>query len=363
VSSSEPGLTALPPSTDDQPSRRPPVALEAVGLCKSFRAGGRGARQDRLRALADVSIRLRQGEITALIGESGSGKSTLARVLAQLERQDSGQLFLNGAPVRHPRRRAYRRYVQQVQLIFQDPFASLNPMRSVYDHVLRPLRLRGLAGSRSDATKRIASLLNEVQLTPPAQMAVKYPHELSGGQRQRVSIARALAAEPSVVLADEPISMLDVSMRLGVLNLLRDIVEHRSVALLYITHDIASARYFARNGLVMYAGRVVEEGTCADITRAPAHPYTRLLLASAPDIKSHRKRSPVSWGGGEPPSLSHLPPGCSFAPRCPEAMPLCQTDLPPLIDIDGARSVRCWLYRDATPIQLGPKRAHDPTLR
>ncbi len=163
-----------------------------------------------------------------------------------------------------------------------------------------------------------------------------------------------------MILADEPISMLDVSMRLGLLNLLRQIVERRSVALLYITHDIASARYFARHALVMYAGRVVEEGMCAEITRSPAHPYTRLLLASAPDLKSQRTRSPVGWGGGEPPSLSDLPPGCSFAPRCPDVMQQCRTDMPPLLDIGGARRVRCWLYGKDTPVQLGPIRAHGP---
>ena len=357
MSTSEAELPTPSPSLGNGLLRQSSPALEGVALCKSFhvRGGGGSAHKNRLRALADVSIKLNAGEITALIGESGSGKSTLARVLAQLERQDSGRLFLKGQEVVHPHWMSYRHYVQQVQLIFQDPFASLNPMRSVYDHVLRPLRLRGVARSRGEAARQTESLLNEVQLTPAAQMAAKYPHELSGGQRQRVSIARALAAEPSVILADEPISMLDVSMRLGVLNLLREIVEHRSVALLYITHDIASARYFARQALVMYAGRVVEEGTCAEITRSPAHPYTRLLLASAPDIKLQRSRSSASWSGGEPPSLSNLPPGCSFAPRCPDAMAVCQSELPPLMEIGGARRVRCWLYGQVAPVQFVPK--------
>ena len=180
-------------------------------------------------------------------------------------------------------RRAFRRYKSEVQLVFQDPFASLNPIHTVRYHLERPVRLHGQAGSTAEVRKEVDELLEQVRLTPAEQFASKYPHELSGGQRQRVSFARALAARPSVLLADEPVSMLDVSIRLEMLRLLDDLRRRLRLAMLYITHDIASARYFADEILVMYAGQIVERGPAEELTQQPAHPYTQLLVASAPD--------------------------------------------------------------------------------
>lgn len=333
------------------------VVLEAVHLSKTFPVAGKGRRgtrtRSRLHALSDVSLTLRSGEITALIGESGSGKSTLARVLARLEQQSAGSVRLRGREVDTRGRARFLRYVRNVQMVFQDPFSSLNPMRSVGDHVERPLRIHGRASSAARAKGMVQDLLREVQLTPTQQVAAKFPHELSGGQRQRVAIARALAVQPAVLLADEPVSMLDVSMRLGVLNLLRQIVVERSVALLYITHDIASARYFAKRGVVMYAGHVVEEGPCEEITQTPAHPYTQLLISSAPQVGGDGGRADVR-GGGEPPKVIDPGPGCRFASRCPFVMDRCRTETPPLFPVGADRTSRCWLHEGSAAAPAAP---------
>jgi peptide/nickel transport system ATP-binding protein len=230
---------------------RGPLALEAVGLDKVFKLG-RGAS---LQAVRNVSFGLYQGAVVALVGESGSGKSTVAKLLAGQERPSGGKITLDGAPIDIHGSRAFRRYKNRVQYVFQDPFGSLNPVHNVGYILSRPVKLHQPGNKDVDGT--VAALLEQVRLTPPAQYVPKYPHELSGGQRQRVSFARALAAKPTVLLADEPVSMLDVSIRLEMLNLLDDLRSRLSLALLYITHDIASARYFADEVLVMYGGQIV----------------------------------------------------------------------------------------------------------
>src|SRR6201996_225163 len=265
------------------------VVLEAEGLTKHFPVRGGGREMLRsghqyVHAVDDVALSLHRGRVTALVGESGSGKSTVARLLAQMQPPTGGAVRLHGKEVAVRGGRRFRAYCRSVQLIFQDPFASLNPVHTVRYHLTRALKVHGHAGHGArELEEALAELLGRVRLTPAEQYLAKYPHELSGGQRQRVAIARALAAEPEVLLADEPVSMLDVSIRLGVLNLLRDLKEQFNLAVLYITHDIASARYFADETLVMYAGRLVEGGDSETVTQSPAHPYTRLLIASAPD--------------------------------------------------------------------------------
>ncbi|MFI1221990.1 MULTISPECIES: ABC transporter ATP-binding protein [unclassified Streptomyces] len=327
------------------------VVLEARGVTKHFllrRTARDLLARDRRRvhAVDDVSLRLRRGTVTALVGESGSGKSTVARLLAQLYPLTSGEIRLGGTPVVAGRGRSFRRYVRRVQLIFQDPFASLNPVHTVRYHLTRALKIHGRAGSgEAELEQNLAALLNRVQLTPPHQFLDKFPHELSGGQRQRVAIARALGADPQVLLADEPVSMLDVSIRLGVLNLLRDLKERLHLAILYITHDIASARYFADTTLVMYAGRIVEGGDSERVTQHPAHPYTQLLIASAPDPdRIVAEEEQEETGTGEPPSLITPPAGCRFHPRCPKAMERCRTELPPRFDLPEGQWAACWLY-------------------
>ncbi|GAA2415777.1 ABC transporter ATP-binding protein [Streptomyces glaucosporus] len=345
------------------------VVLEARGVSKHFpvRRGPRsllGGPRRAVHAVDDVSLRLRRGSVTALVGESGSGKSTVARLLAQLYPLTSGEILLDGRPARAGRGRAFRAYCRHVQMVFQDPFASLNPVHTVRYHLTRALRIHGRAGnSRQETEAALAELLGRVQLTPAGRYLDSFPHELSGGQRQRVAIARALAADPRVLLADEPVSMLDVSIRLGVLNLLRDLKERLDLAILYITHDIASARYFADTTLVMYAGRMVEGGDSETVTQRPAHPYTRLLLASAPDPDR------VTGGGdagsaapededtdpaaGEPPSLISPPAGCRFHPRCPMAMERCRTQTPPRFDLDDGQWAACWLYDTPAAVPAG----------
>ncbi|HEX7310250.1 MAG TPA: dipeptide/oligopeptide/nickel ABC transporter ATP-binding protein, partial [Gaiellaceae bacterium] len=242
----------------------PSAPLEVRNLTKRF-AVGNTLRREHVHAVDDVSFELHPGKITALVGESGSGKTTVARLLARLYDASDGAVIFDGGDVsRVRRRRDVLRYRSQVQMIFQDPFASLNPVKTIRHHIERPLRIHNIVPS-SEVEERIYELLHTVGLVPPREIAAKYPHELSGGQRQRVAIARALAVEPKVVLADEPISMLDVSIRIGILNLMLRLKEERGIAFLYVTHDLASARYVADDILVMYAGQIVERGPIEDV--------------------------------------------------------------------------------------------------
>ncbi|MET9231146.1 ABC transporter ATP-binding protein [Lentzea sp. NPDC003310] len=296
------------------------VALEAKGLVKTYK---------RVRAVRDVSLVLRRGRVTALVGESGSGKSTVAKLLARLVDPTSGEILLDGEKVR--RVREYRR---KVQMVFQDPFASLNPIHTIRYHLTRPLKIH-------KRPETVEELLQRVNL--PADFASRYPHELSGGQRQRVAIARALAAHPEVLLADEPVSMLDVSIRLGVLNLLLDLKERLKLAVLYITHDIASARYFADETFVMYGGQIVEGGDSETVTQRPAHPYTQLLIESAPDPE----RAVVALDAPAVES-TQVSTGCPFAPRCPKVQERCWTEAPPRTEVDSyGHWAACWLYAEA----------------
>lgn len=241
-----------------------------------------------VRAVADVSFEIERGEVVALVGESGSGKSTVARLLARLETPTSGAIKIAGTDVLAEEPRvASLHYRRRVQMIFQDPYASLNPAHTVGHHLERPIA-RHHRARHDDLTARVSQLLVDVGLTPPEQLAKRRPHELSGGQRQRVAIARTLAVEPDLLIADEPTSMLDVSLRVDVLNLLLNLRDERRLAILFITHDLASARYLADRILVMLGGAIVDGGPTEELIARPTHPYTRLLLAAAPD--AHRPR-------------------------------------------------------------------------
>jgi peptide/nickel transport system ATP-binding protein len=318
--------------------------LRATELTKhySVRKGPFG-RSRQVQAAEGISLDLHRGRVTAVVGESGSGKSTLSRMLALTSLPTSGGLTFEGREI-NLTRSVNRSYRAGVQLVLQDPFASLNPVHRVRYILGRPLKIHGLGGS--DLDTKIKALLHKVSLDPVDQFIDKYPHELSGGQRQRVAIARALAVEPRVLLADEPVSMLDVSIRLGILNLLADLRDRDGLAILYVTHDIASARYLADTIMVMYAGRVVESGPAEQVTDAPRHPYTRLLISAAPDPDSVR----VPWAGaaGAPPSLIDPPSGCRFHPRCPFAMPRCSHETPPLFTVSSNHRSACWLHVDET---------------
>jgi peptide/nickel transport system ATP-binding protein len=335
------------------------AVLEARRLTKHFAVHGKvpGRRLARVgraapvvHAVDDVSLELRAGHVTAVVGESGSGKSTVARLLARLITPTSGQLLLNGHAV--PRRRGRRLdYAKTVQMVLQDPFASLNPIHDVHYHLSRPFKVHRLASSERDLEEKITAVLERVALAPADAFMHKYPHELSGGQRQRVAIARALAVRPQVLLADEPVSMLDVSIRLGVLNLLADLRDRDHLAMLYITHDIASARYLADTIVVMYAGQAVESGPAVQVTDEPAHPYTQLLLSAAPDPE---RATPVALRGrGAPPSAVAPPSGCRFRLRCPHAMAICAEQVPPAFPAGDGHVSACWLLRDGSMPDLG----------
>jgi peptide/nickel transport system ATP-binding protein len=344
--------------------------LVARGLTKHFAVHGQAAQGHRrtltraatsrptVHALDNVSLTLPAAQVTAVVGESGSGKSTLARLLAGLVAPTSGELLLLGRTVRRGQRHRLD-YAKTVQMVLQDPFASLNPVHDVRYHLSRPFKVHGLARGGDDLDAKIAAVLERVALTPADAYLRKYPHELSGGQRQRVAIARALAVRPRVLLADEPVSMLDVSIRLGVLNLLGGLRDTEQLAILYITHDIASARYLADRIAVMYAGQVIESGPAVKVTDEPAHPYTQLLLSAAPDPE--RTEQVTMRGRGAPPSAVTPPAGCRFHPRCPHAMAICAEQAPPAFPAGPGHISSCWLLDGGTqPPQPGAGDGPDP---
>ena len=324
--------------------------LEVDGLTKHFTAGGTRlfAGKAKLHAVDDVSFALRPGTITALVGESGSGKSTVARILARLYEPTAGTVVFEGLDAtRWTRRRTILRYRSQVQMIFQDPFGSLNPVKTIAHHLERPLRIHRIV-PRARVEERVHELLESVGLVPAKAVAPKYPHELSGGQRQRVAIARALAVEPKVILADEPTSMLDVSIRIGILNLMLKLKADRDLAFLYVTHDLASARYVADEMLVMYAGQIVERGPTEDLLQNPLHPYTRLLLSAVPNPRTGLRLEGLavrrSHGVVDPVA------GCRFVARCPLAIGVCSERTPELIEARPGQQARCHVTAPAPEV-------------
>jgi peptide/nickel transport system ATP-binding protein len=320
------------------------VVMEIHGLTQWFRVGGGrpfglGGEARYVHAVDDVSFTLEKGRILALVGESGSGKSTIARLLARLYPVTAGTIRLKGQDIlARKNRKALLAYRSDVQMIFQDPFASLNPVKTVGYHLSRPLAIhKGLRGAACE--RRTHELLHTVGLVPPEEFVEKYPHQLSGGQRQRVAIACALAVDPEVILADEPTSMLDVSIRMGILNLLRTLRDERNLSYLYITHDLASARYIADETMVLYAGHMMEKAPSKDLMRNPRHPYTRLLISAAPSPAAARTRVEAR---GEIPTIINPKPGCRFAPRCPLVMDVCRQRTPEVIEVRPGHRVRCF---------------------
>jgi peptide/nickel transport system ATP-binding protein len=337
------------------------TSLGVSDLTVVFRQRGGPA----LRAVDNVSFELAAGQTLALVGESGSGKSTVVRAVAQLVKPSSGAIALDGRPAGR-RGRALRDYRQHVQVIFQDPFASLNPMHTVRHHLARPLQLRAGHVRGPGLDGEIDDLLRSVNLTPPDEIARKHPHELSGGQRQRVAIARALATRPEVLLADEPVSMLDVSIRLEILNLLDRLKRERNLAMLYVTHDLATARHFSSEIMVMYRGEIVERGPSDDVILHPSHPYTQILANAAPNPATPRaaltaaRRQRLADRAARDAEKRELTVavGCRFRSRCPHAMPVCEQP-PPAAETGAGHIARCWLYvpeaaRSAAGAQADP---------
>jgi peptide/nickel transport system ATP-binding protein len=312
--------------------------LRADHLTRHFKIGGALSRRT-LHAVDDVSFAIGEREIVALAGESGSGKSTIARLLARIYSPTGGEIYFEGTPVSRIRSRGDRlRYSGLVPMVFQDPFASINPVFRVQHGVMRSLKLHRPELSGARRRDEAARVFDVVGLG--ADMLDRFPHELSGGQRQRVGFAQALAMRPKLILADEPVSMLDVSIRIGLLNLMAELRDAMGVSILYITHDIASARYVADRLIVMYAGQIAETGPIEDVLTSPRHPYTQLLLSAVPD-----PRAPLSVGAetdrGEPPKVIDPTPGCRFRWRCPLAIDICAQVTPTLVELLPAHSVAC----------------------
>jgi oligopeptide/dipeptide ABC transporter ATP-binding protein len=310
--------------------------LRTVGLTRHFRLGGMLSKQV-LHAVDDLNITIREREIVALVGESGSGKSTVARLLARVFPPTRGEIYYRNRPLHKLRfRKDLLWYRGEVAIVLQDPFSAFNPVFRISHGVMRNLALHRPELSRSERRREADRVCESTGLSP--KMLRRFPYELSGGERQRIGFAQALAVQPKLILADEPVSMLDVSIRVGVLNMMSSLRDQEGVSLLYITHDIASARYVADRIIVMYAGHLVEEGPTEMILGDPKHPYTQLLLSAAAD--PGEKVGPVSADSGEPPKVINPTEGCRFRWRCPYAIDKCSQVTPRPTPL-GPREVAC----------------------
>ena len=314
--------------------------LRTDSLTRHFKVGKLFS-GDVLHAVDDVDLTIGQGEIVALVGESGSGKSTIARLLARVYKPTEGEIYFEGEPLSRLRSRRQRlAYSGDVSMVFQDPYSSLNPTYRISHGIRRGIKLHRDDLSARQSRGEVERVLGEVGLVPAGAMSGKYPHELSGGQRQRVGFAQALALRPKLIIADEPVSMLDVSIRIGVLNLMKELREREGVSFLYITHDVAGARYVADRVLVLYAGHLVEEGPIETVIHRPKHPYTQLLLSAVPDPRAALGISDAA-DVGEPPKVVNPKEGCRFRARCPFKIERCETETPPLRELDPGRFVAC----------------------
>ncbi|WP_162606272.1 ABC transporter ATP-binding protein [Jiangella asiatica] len=336
----------LAPRPAAEPESEPPPALEVSDLTVSF-AGGRGLaalrRSNELTVLRDVSLMVRRGEVVGLAGESGCGKSSLAATLVGLTEVAGGAIRIAGHEVAGGDRAGWRPLRRHVQMIFQDPYDSLNPRLRVRDAVAEPLIAQHLAANDADRDRRVTEALENAGLTPASDYAGRYPHQLSGGERQRVAIARALVVEPEVLLADEPVSMLDEQTAAGVVALLADLARRLDVAVLLVSHDVSLLRRVCDRVAVMYLGRIVEQGPAGEVIDAPRHPYTDALVRAVPTRVPGQRRARVLLKG-EPPSLRNRPAGCAFHPRCPHVLPACLEDDPALLDLGPGpgHDTACW---------------------
>jgi oligopeptide/dipeptide ABC transporter ATP-binding protein len=312
--------------------------LDVRGLKKYFPVKRSAtARQEWLRAVDDVSFSVERDKVFSIVGESGCGKSTIAKLVLRLMEPTSGDVDFKGRTIFDLKGEDLKTFRRSMQIIFQDPFASLNPRRTVFATLTEPLKIHGLAQG-GELKDRVVELLRKVGLH---DVLNRYPHEFSGGQRQRICIARALAVSPEVIVADEPLSALDVSIQAQIMNLLIRLKEESSLSFLFISHDLRVVEYLSDEVAVMYLGKIVEQGPAEEMFRAPLHPYTVLLLSSAPGLDPGAKKKHVP--GGEVPSPLNMPPGCPFHPRCPKRFEPCDVLVPELKSEQG-RPVACHLW-------------------
>jgi len=316
--------------------------LEVRGLSKTFaaRRGFMGGKLAMVQALSEVSFSVGAGEAFGLVGESGCGKSTAGRAILRLIEADAGTVLFKGESVFAADSRALRRLRRQMQIIFQDPYSSLNPRRTIGQTLSEPMRVHAM-GSSSEIGAAVRAVLGEVGM--PSDAAGKYPHEFSGGQRQRIGIARALVLHPDLIVADEPVSALDVSIQAQILVLLRSLQQRRNLSFVFISHDLGVVRHFCRSVAVMYLGRIVERGPVPAIFDEPLHPYTRALRNASP-VPDPAAKVTMAKLEGEVASALAPPSGCHFHPRCPHATDICRKVYPPWVQLSGDRGVACHLF-------------------
>jgi oligopeptide/dipeptide ABC transporter ATP-binding protein len=319
--------------------------LEVRGLKKYFDAGRQRLFSRDLRlihAVDDVSFKLRRSEVIALVGESGCGKSTLSLLLMGLEDPTGGSILFEGRDITHLKENERKEIRRKIQMIFQDPYESLNPTQTIEEIINEPLLVHGIARDKSERDERVIKAMEDAGLKPAEVYLHRYPHELSGGQRQRVVIAAALVLEPEILLADEPVSMLDVSIRAEIINLLAELRISRQIAVIFITHDLGSVGFFADRVAVMYLGRIVEIGTMLEVLEKPQHPYTKALISVIP-VPNPRLRHERIILQGETPNPINVPAGCRFHPRCPVAFATCMDSDPPSVTLSKTHSAACLL--------------------
>lgn len=319
------------------------VLLSVRGLHTWFELRRWGfIRVGHVRALDDVSFELRRGEAVAVVGESGSGKSTLAKTILGLHLPTKGEIVFDGRVVHG--QEDLRWYRSRVGYVQQDPYGALPPFMPVQRILEEPLLVNGVA-PKERRLYRISKVLDEVKLTPVEDFLPRFPHMLSGGQQQRLVVARAMILEPQLIVADEPVSMLDASVRVEILQLLRGLQARHNLSVIYITHDLSTVRYFCERVFVMYAGKIIEQAPVRQLVETPRHPYTQALLAAIPDPDPTNAARIRAVPAGEPPSLLHPPSGCRFHPRCPSYMKgICEVEVPPDFEPSAGQLVACYLY-------------------
>lgn len=323
------------------------MKIDKVTKIYSNREGIFG-KEIRINAVNNLTLDIKEGEVLAIVGESGCGKTTLGKILTGLIEPTSGDIYYRGKNLKEMSKDEFKAYRREVQIVHQDPYAALNPVKTVYQTLSSVIVANGIAKHKNDVREMVENLLNIVGLTPPGEFINKYPHQLSGGQRQRVVIARSIATEPKLIIADEAVSMIDVSLRIGILNLLLNLKEELNITYFFITHDFGVARFFARNNRVgvMYLGEIVELGSTEEVIKEPLHPYTKALLSAVPvpDPKVTSSRKPIPLKSLDIPNPANIPNGCKFSDRCPYSMDKCYKENPQLLLLNKNRLVACFLY-------------------